>query len=63
MLRPDLIRRVTRAHDAAVDAAARWNYAAGAKHKAETFHDRYVRAEERFDAAMAALVDDGKRRR
>jgi hypothetical protein len=63
MLRHDLVSRVAKAHDNAVKAGQLWSEAAAKGRKTETLYTRYENAEKRFDAAMAALINDGNRSR
>lgn len=63
MLRHDLVNRVSQAHDNAVKAYGRWLEATPGTRTKEALWTRYENAEHKFDSAMAALVDDGNRRR
>ena len=58
MLHQDLINRVVTAHDSAVSAALKYSYAAAKGGSVTTLYARFERAEARFDAAMAALVQN-----
>ena len=57
MIPQDIIQRVVKNHDNVVDAAQTWAVACAKHHKTDTAHTRYVKAEQKFESAMAALVD------
>lgn len=57
MIPQDIIQRVVRAHDAAVKAAQAVMAATPGTRNYRLKLQRYDRAEENFEAAMAALVD------
>jgi hypothetical protein len=62
MIPQDIVQRVVKRHDNAIDAAQTWAIAWAKHHKTDTAHTRYVRAEQKFESAMAALVDAANKR-
>lgn len=56
----DLIQRLVRAHNNAVKAAQKWTASTPGTRASETLWDRFQNAEDRFEAAVAAVVDAGQ---
>ncbi len=63
MIPQDVIQRVMIAHDRAVKAVARWEVKIPGTRAKENAYERFANAEQKFESALVALVDEANKER